>query len=225
MNKTLASLGHTLGLAAGGVAGFAFTNGAGVSGAATAATETTTDSGTAADTDRAAERAARLTEILQPLVDAGTLTQAQLDAVVTTLQDAAPVGGGHGGRGGRLGDNAEAAATALGMTLDELRTELQGGSTIAEIATAKGVDLQTVVDALVAQATERINDKVADGSLTQEEADARLAEVTERVTAAVNGEGPLGGRGGRGHGGPRGDEVPADAPADDATTEDAPAGS
>ena len=44
----------------------------------------------------------------------------------------------------------EAAAEALGMTTDELRTELEAGKTIADVAGEQGVDVQTVIDAMVA---------------------------------------------------------------------------
>src|SRR3954447_26598046 len=62
-------------------------------------------------------------------------------------------GEGHGrhlGHGG--GVDLETAATALGITPDELRTELEAGKTIAQVAGEKGVDVQTVIDALVADA-------------------------------------------------------------------------
>lgn len=74
---------------------------------------------------------------------------------------------------GRRGPGLEAAATALGMTAEELKEQLEAGQTIAEVATAEGVDVDTVIDAMVAEATE---------------------DIRERITAVVNGEAPLGGR-------------------------------
>jgi hypothetical protein len=135
--------------------------------------------------------------VLQPLVDDGTLTADQLEAVVSALDAAGPMAGpgmggpGMGGPGGHHGRpgfrvGLDAAATALGMTADELRAELEGGSSIADVATAKGVDVQTVIDAIVADATEHINDRVAAGVLTQDEADARIAELTERISDMVD---------------------------------------
>jgi ferredoxin len=82
----------------------------------------------------------------------------------------------HGGR--HRGEHLEAAATALGITADELRTELEAGKTIAEVAEAQGVDIETVIDALVTDAT---------------------ADLRERITAMVNGDLSFGG--GRGPGG------------------------
>jgi hypothetical protein len=85
------------------------------------------------------------------------------------------------------------------MTADELHTALKGGQTLAQVAESKGVNVQVVVDALIASATNHINEKVASGELTQAEADEKLANVTERVTERVNNPRPEGGpRGGQG---------------------------
>jgi len=93
----------------------------------------------------------------------------------------------HGpGRGRHL----EAAAEAIGIDVDALREALRSDQTIAQVAEANGVDPQAVVDALVADVSARIDQKVADGDLTQEEADEKKAELPERITALVNGERP-----------------------------------
>jgi lipoate-protein ligase A len=96
------------------------------------------------------------------------------------------------------------AATALGMTEAELRTELEAGKSIAQVAETKNVDLQVVVGALIAQHKTHIADHVAEGKLTQAEADEKLANLEARVTEMVNKTGlPMkGGPGGKGgHGG------------------------
>jgi hypothetical protein len=122
-----------------------------------------------------------------PLVADGTLTQAQADAVVSTLIEARPEGPGRGGEGrGRSGPSLDAAATALGLSVEDLRAQLRDGSTLAEIATVQGVDVATVVDALVAEATTRLNEAVTAGRLTQEEADAKLVDIEARITEFVN---------------------------------------
>ena len=43
-----------------------------------------------------------------------------------------------------------AAAQALGLTVDELQTQLWAGEALADLATAAGVDLQVVQDAVTA---------------------------------------------------------------------------
>ncbi len=114
-------------------------------------------------------RGTLLSAALAAQVSSGALTQAQADAITA----AAPVGRGGkgGGMGGRHGGrgrfvNLETAATALGITADELQTELAAGKTIADVAGEKGVAVQTVIDQLVAEAT---------------------AELTQRITDKVNG--------------------------------------
>ena len=84
----------------------------------------------------------------------------------------------------------DTAAEALGLTVDELRTELEGGATLAEVAEANDVDVQTLIDALVAQATERLDEAVDDGRLEADEAEEIKAALAERITARVNGEAP-----------------------------------
>jgi hypothetical protein len=108
--------------------------------------------------------------------------------------------GGHG-PGPAVGARLDVVADALGITDDELRTALEDGQTIAQVAEANGVDVQTVIDALVAEAKAHLDERVADGDLTQAEADERLADITERITDMVN-NGPSFERGGRGFGRP-----------------------
>lgn len=90
------------------------------------------------------------------------------------------------------------AASALGITEAELRTELEAGKSIAQVAEAKNVELQKVIDALVTERKEHIAAHVTEGKLTQEQADAKLADIEARVTEMVNTTGlPMkGGKGG-----------------------------
>jgi lipoate-protein ligase A len=59
-----------------------------------------------------------------------------------------------------------------------------------------------VIDALVAEFKAHLDEEVASGEHTQEEADQKLAKATERITDMVNNGRPEGGRGpgGRGQG-------------------------
>lgn len=112
---------------------------------------------------------------LQTLVDDGTLTSSQLDAVVTALEAARPMGGGmgehghgHGGpgmggaRGGMRQEMLTTAADAIGITADDLKTAIQGGQTMAQVAEANGKSVQSVIDALVAQATTDLTQRITD---------------------------------------------------------------
>jgi hypothetical protein len=120
----------------------------------------------------------------------------------------------HGGFGRGLCGEAglAAAAEALDMTADELSTQLWGGKTLADLADAAGVELQTVrdaVDAACKQATrDAIEQAVTDGRLSREQADWLLEGLDKGYWGSGHGFG-FGGRGfGRGglhgFGGPRG---------------------
>ncbi len=54
------------------------------------------------------------------------------------------------------GPQLAAAAEYLGLSADELRTQLEGGKTLAEMAEAQGKSVDGLVDALVADAREHI---------------------------------------------------------------------
>jgi len=187
MNKKLVSISLGAGLIVGSAAGLIAVPA--LSGAQTANTTATTAPANRPDPS------VRLNETLKPLVDAGTITQAQADAVVAALMEAGP-------KGAKGGPGLDVAAQALGMTTDELHTALKGGQTLAQIAESKGVNVQVLIDALVASATNHINEEVASGEMTQAEADEKLAELSQRVTDRVNNPRPEGGR--RGGNGPKG---------------------
>jgi hypothetical protein len=166
--------------------------------------DTSTDDSAA---DRLADRVSRITEALAGLVGAGTITQEQADAVAGTLAEDDTLRGGPGGHGhghgggfGVLHEGLETAATTLGITEDELRTQLEDGSTLGEIADEAGVDRATLVADLVAVAQAELAERVAAGDLTQERADEISADLQERVTEGLDREVGAGGRG-FGHGG------------------------
>jgi hypothetical protein len=88
--------------------------------------------------------------------------------------------------GGQANSLVAVAAAQLGMTQAELVAELQGGQTIADVAAEKGVALETIVDAFVAPRAERLAELVANGQLTQEQADDMLAAMKANITARLS---------------------------------------
>ncbi|MCL4292609.1 MAG: hypothetical protein KJ056_06210, partial [Acidimicrobiia bacterium] len=89
---------------------------------------------------------------------------------------------------------AEVAAKTIGISHDDLVAALRDGSSIADVAEKNGVDPSKVVDALVADATTRIDAAVEDGKIPEERA-ARIKErLPERMQKLVEREGPRGGR-------------------------------
>ena len=223
MNKKFVSAGLAAGLLAGTGAGLILqmSGSAGASGASVAAVNAAgdpTDAGNDAGNDTARpDQSARLQEVLKPLVDDGTLSQAQADTVVETLAAAGPMGGGHGGRGGARGLGI--VATTLGMTEAEVRDAISNGQTLAQLAEAKGSSGQALIDAILAELKAHLDEEVAAGEHTQAEADAKLAEATTRVTELVNNTDAalLAGPGGHGPGGDRDGDAAADVSSDDST--------
>lgn len=148
-------------------------------------------------------RVTSIKEALTGLVSDGTITQAQADRVASTLAEARPEGLGHHGRGGGRGIHLEALAD-LGITAEEVRAAAEAGTTLAQLAEEQGVAEDEVVAALVAAGKEHLADAVADGRLTQAEADEKAADLQTRVTARLDE--PIRRKGRHGHHGPRGAE-------------------
>ncbi|HRE47141.1 MAG TPA: hypothetical protein PLD47_05400 [Aggregatilineales bacterium] len=69
-------------------------------------------------------------------------------------------------------DTTEVAAKVLTMTAAELRAALVGGKTLSDVAKAKGVTVEALQAALTEARNAEIDQAVADGLLTQEQADA-----------------------------------------------------
>ncbi|MGY1728628.1 hypothetical protein ACI79J_16800 [Geodermatophilus sp. SYSU D01062] len=151
----------------------------------------------------------RIRDALTGLVDDGSITAEQADEVATTLGEAGLGDHGHGGGPGRGLDLSVAAGT-LGLSEDDLRTALEAdGASLASVAEEQGVAVDDLVAALVQAGQDRLDDAVADGRLTQEEADERAAGLESRVTDLVERtdvdlDGPRGGRGGPDGDGPAG---------------------
>lgn len=156
-------------------------------------------------------------DLINEKVADGTITQEDADAIIERVQSGEGrlfppfIGGRHGGPGGpchRLVANVvENAAGVLGMDVDALKAELQDGNSLADVATAQGMDVEQFKTDLLAAIGSDLDAKVADGTITQEQADDILAKVTEsidRIVEHVPGDGPPEGFGDdRPFGGPR----------------------
>jgi len=86
--------------------------------------------------------------------------------------------GMQGGRG-MHGQQPEALANALGLTVEEVHAALAG--TVAELAESQDMTIEGIVDALIAPMIERVQQAVDDGRITQEQADERIAQMEERL--------------------------------------------
>lgn len=139
-------------------------------------------------------------ERLDQAVEDGRLTRDQADEIATDLEERVtdlvngelapfPFLGAPPLRGSWPGPIG-LAADAIGIEPAELLAALADGQTIADVARANDVEVASVVDAIVAAARERLDLAVENGWLTQDQADARAADLEERVTELVNGELP-----------------------------------
>ncbi|MDF1596875.1 MAG: hypothetical protein P1T08_12425 [Acidimicrobiia bacterium] len=184
MRKTLATL------VVGAVAAIGISAGAAVLAPTTAVAQ---------EDEAVEETAGTLEDVLGELVGEGVITQEQADVVADRIRERGPLNrfGHHRGGGGHL----ETVAGLLEIDVADLAEALRDGQSIADLAGAEKTG--AVIDALVAEATDRLNQAVADERITQQEADEKVVEITERITDMVNGELPDGFEGRRGFG-PRG---------------------
>jgi hypothetical protein len=94
-------------------------------------------------------------------------------------------------RGGHRGDDFDAAASYLGTSTEQLLAQLRSGRTLAQVASAtSGKSSAGLVAALVAHEKQELAGKVADGTLTQSQADQLAATLMQRFTDFVNGVRP-----------------------------------
>lgn len=132
--------------------------------------------------DHAKERP--LTQALDELVSNGTITQDQANAVQDGVKaKRRDVWARRPHLGKKLLDSI---AQKLGVDTKELVGELRSGKSIADVARDKGVDPQSIVDEIVSSITGRIDQRVADGKMSQEQADVMKQNLSQRVTDFVN---------------------------------------
>lgn len=94
------------------------------------------------------------------------------------------------GLGPELDRNVDKLASLLGVTANELTSSLKNGKSLAEIATAQNVKVQTVIQQLVNDRKTDLQQELKDGKITQAQYDERVADLTGRITDLVNGTRP-----------------------------------
>ncbi|HZR97928.1 MAG TPA: hypothetical protein VFE37_04430 [Chloroflexota bacterium] len=175
------------------------------------------------------------TQLDQAVTD-GRLTRGQADALLNVVQQFAPqmitrtgpAGGrlgfapGQGPRerqGGERGAMLQPVANLLGMTPQEIAQARRQGQSLAQIAAAKGVDQNTLVQTITGALKSRLDAAVAAGRLSQERADALYQRAQQQVPQMVTRtgtpsvqRGPRGPRPDGSQRGPRGGAPPAGVP-------------
>jgi len=149
---------------------------------------------------------AELANVLITLVRAGTITQAQSDAITAALNTArlaheaneANEGADHSPINANRAARDAIIATTIGKTPEAIKAELATGKSLGTIAGDKRAALIT---ALVADQTKRIDAAVTAGKMTAAQATTLKAGLTAQVTAEVDAlrpaMGPEMGKGGK----------------------------
>ena len=157
--------------------------------------------GVASAHDGAGKGAAKAT-VLTELVKAGTITQAQADAIAKKFDEFKATMDANKGANKAARDAHHVAvealvASTLGIDAATIKTRLQAGETLGAIAGAKKPALIT---ALVALETKEIDARVTAGTLTAAQATTLKANLTDHVTKMVDSvKGPKDGKGPKGH--------------------------
>ncbi len=152
-----------------------------------------TDTGVAtslqADRDGGALKA-----ILEKLVQKGTITQAQADAILAAVREAAPK------KKDRDGDREAAeivkrafanmmrlSVEYIGLPQQAVAGQLKAGKSLGEVAdTQPGKSREGLIAYLERTITAALDKAVADGKITQARADEAKSHLTERVTRFVD---------------------------------------
>jgi Arc/MetJ-type ribon-helix-helix transcriptional regulator len=143
-----------------------------------------------------ATKAAAVDEVDAALKE-GKITKTQADELKARIESgvfrpfAGPLFGprsGHFHLGGPplFGEKLSAAADYLGLTEAELRTKLNAGQTLAEIAKARGKSVDGLKQAILDEAEKKLGQLVEDGELTQAEADEMLARLKSHIDDLVD---------------------------------------
>ena len=170
--------------------------------AITVATLTAGSIGVASAHDGAGKGAAKST-VLADLVKAGTITQAQADAISKKFDDFKATMDANKAAHKAEHDARHAAREALvvstlGIDAATIKSRLAAGESLATIAGAKK---DALIAALVGLETKEIDARVTAGTLTAAQATTLKANLTAHVTAEVERvKGPKGDKGPKGMG-------------------------
>ena len=136
---------------------------------------------------------------LDAAVAAGKLTSAQEQTLLASLQqrftDFVNATKPDHGPGRGPGDELDAAATYLGLTPTQLRSDLQSGQTLAQVAsTTSGKSTAGLIAALMASEKTELDAAVTAGKLTSAQEQTLVAGLQQRFTDFVSGVRPPLGR-------------------------------
>jgi hypothetical protein len=126
---------------------------------------------------------------------AGRITRAQADAMKAAINAGkVPLRAGPGfelhGHARGLHGVLDAAATYLGLSPAQLRTQLESGKSLADVAKAQNKSVDGLKQAIIAAAQAKLDQAVKDGRLTSDQRDRILAKLKAHIDDLVNGTPP-----------------------------------
>jgi len=147
------------------------------------------------------ERSAAIKSALEKRIDAavaaGRITAAQGEEMKQGIESGDLPLFGFGPRPGgfehhEMFGGVDAAATYLGLGEGELRSRLENGRSLADIAKSEGKSVDGLVNALVGDAKKHLDEGASEGDLTQAQATEMLSHLEQGLRAMVNATPPQG---------------------------------
>jgi lambda repressor-like predicted transcriptional regulator len=135
-----------------------------------------------------AAKAARL-EMFEEAVAVGKISPEDAEQIRKRIEESQGLGLSLGLRGWRvraLGGIVSSVAETLDMTPSEILQDLRQDQSLAEIGQAKGVSADTLKSAILTAAGGKLDQAVANGRLTQEQADEIAARLTDNMDKILN---------------------------------------
>jgi len=121
-------------------------------------------------------------QMLDEAVQQGKITQEQADKIAAGKGFGLGMFGINHDKG--QGRNLDSMASALGITTEQLKTEIQAGKKIQDIVTECGMTMEQFNQKMLELKKSEISQAVADGEMTQEQADKML----QRLEQGFNGQ-------------------------------------
>lgn len=132
-------------------------------------------------------------QMLDEAVQQGRITQEQADKMAVKKglgfgclgRDKDKNSMGYGMKGN--GRNLELAAKALGISTEQIKTELQSGKNISDIVSGQGLTMDQFGQKMLELKKAEISQAVADGKITQEQADKMLQRMEKHLNNTASG--------------------------------------
>lgn len=152
---------------------------------------------------------------LQEAVDAGNMTAEQMTEIMETAEQhlgdwmtgeaqfprADRPDNRRGEQVGRalFGELARTVTETTSLTMQEIAEQIRDGATLGEVIIANGGDVDTVIDAVLASASTRLQEQVAAGNMTAEQMAEIMETAEQHLSDWMNGDARFPNRGSRGN--------------------------